>query len=298
MKVTCIFSLKNKIHQLKCLTATIFTHSYHENNNSSLQKSHHVDATFSIKLTNAAWTSTPNLHVQPGNSPSKENSWAPSCFFFFFKPPANPSKITFPFSNVSHLFLSLLLLYSLSGCRSLKDAKNPPSTLLFITPAEYPHPKFPKPLSIFSLSLWSSFLVAAPTNGLSTGRRCATLLLRVTIWTFLWAGPYPPGNKMKGVMGGTCYKCTGDTEGCLGIPSGVNLNGMGICWSEVYPMEFESIYKLIGWGASLSHPIINISPLRTQSNVLLLWVEVLLWYLEWGAGLWSHQVIPSQLSLD
>ena len=64
MKVTCIFSLK-KDHQFKYVIATTSTHSYHENNNSRLQKSHHVDATFSIKLINAAWTSIPNLHVQP-----------------------------------------------------------------------------------------------------------------------------------------------------------------------------------------------------------------------------------------
>ena len=51
---------------------------------------------------------------------------------------------------------------------------------------------------------------------------------------------------MKGFMGGTCCKYTGDTEGCLGILFWVNLNGLGICWSEVYPMKSESTYKLIG----------------------------------------------------
>ena len=50
-------------------------------------------------------------------------------------------------------------------------------------------------------SLWSSFLVVIPANDLSTGGWCATLPLHMTIWTSLWAGPYPYGNKMKGVKG-------------------------------------------------------------------------------------------------
>ena len=64
---------------------------------------------------------------------------------------------------------------------------------------------------------------------------------------------------MKGVMGGTCYKYTGEIEVCLGTSSGISLNGLGICWPEVYPLKFESVYKLIGCGASPSHPIMNIS---------------------------------------
>ena len=50
---------------------------------------------------------------------------------------------------------------------------------------------------------------------------------------------------MKGVMGATCYKYTSDIECCPGVSFGVNLNGLEIFWSKVYPMKSESIYKLI-----------------------------------------------------
>ena len=67
-----------------------------------------------------------------------------AALFLFFKPLVNHSKISFPFSNVSPLLLYLLLLPSLFWRRALRDAKNPPLALSIITPAEYPHPKFPK----------------------------------------------------------------------------------------------------------------------------------------------------------
>ena len=82
---------------------------------------------------------------------------------------------------------------------------------------------------ISSSCLWSSSLVATPANGLSMGRGWVTLPLRETIWTSLWVSPYPSGNIVKCVMGGTCCKYLGNAEGCLGIPSGVNPNGLGIC---------------------------------------------------------------------
>ena len=64
---------------------------------------------------------------------------------------------------------------------------------------------------------------------------------------------------MKGVIGETCCKYTGETEVCLGTSYGISLNGLGICWPKVYPLKFESMYKVIGYGASPSHPIMNIS---------------------------------------
>ena len=63
---------------------------------------------------------------------------------------------------------------------------------------------------------------------------------------------------MKGVMSGICCKYTGEIEVCLGTSSGISLNGLGIYWPEVYPLNFESMYKLIGCGASPSYPIMNI----------------------------------------
>ena len=63
---------------------------------------------------------------------------------------------------------------------------------------------------------------------------------------------------MKGAIGGTCYKYTGETKVCLGNSFGISLNGLGIYWPEVYPLKFESMYKLIGCGASPSYPIMNI----------------------------------------
>ena len=79
---------------------------------------------------------------------------------------------------------------------------------------------------------------------------------------------------MKGVMGGTCCKYTGEIEVCLGTSYGISLNGLGICWPEVYPLKYEYVYKLIDYGASLSHPIMNILSLETQPNVHYSWVEV------------------------
>ena len=63
---------------------------------------------------------------------------------------------------------------------------------------------------------------------------------------------------MKGVMGETCCKYTCEIEVCLGTSSGISLNGLGIYWLEVYPLKSESMYKMIGYGASPSHPIMNI----------------------------------------
>ena len=72
--------------------------------------------------------------------------------YFFFKPPANHNKISFPFSNVYPLLLSHFLLPSLSGCKALKDAKTPPSlTLSVVTTIEHLHPKLSKPFSTLSL---------------------------------------------------------------------------------------------------------------------------------------------------
>ena len=56
--------------------------------------------------------------------------------FLFFKPLVNHSKISFPFSNVSSLLLSLLLLLSLSRCKSIRDAKNLPSPLFKSSPQQ------------------------------------------------------------------------------------------------------------------------------------------------------------------
>ena len=64
---------------------------------------------------------------------------------------------------------------------------------------------------------------------------------------------------MKGVMGETCYKYTGEIEICLGTSYGISMNGLGICWPKVYPLKSESVYKLVGYGAYASHPIMNIS---------------------------------------
>ena len=64
---------------------------------------------------------------------------------------------------------------------------------------------------------------------------------------------------MKGVMGGTCCKSTGETEVCLRTSFGISLNGLVICWPEVYPLKSKFVYKSIDYGASPSHPIMNIS---------------------------------------
>ena len=115
-------------------------------------------------------------------------------------------------------------------------------------------------LKISSYSLWISSLATILANGLSIGGGCSTLPLHVTIWTSLWAGPYPSWNKMKGVKGGTCCKYTGETAGHPGISSRANLNGLGTYCPWVYPLKSESSYKLIGWGVSPSYRIINTSP--------------------------------------
>ena len=79
---------------------------------------------------------------------------------------------------------------------------------------------------------------------------------------------------MKGVMGGTCCKYKGEIEVCLGTLSVISMNGLGIYWPKVYPLKSESVHKLIGRGASASHPIMNISSPETQLNVHHSWVEV------------------------
>ena len=71
---------------------------------------------------------------------------------------------------------------------------------------------------------------------------------------------------MKGVMGGTCCKYTGEIEVSLGTSYGISLNGLGICWLEVYPLKSEYVYKLIGCGAYASHPIMNISSLENSTK--------------------------------
>ena len=54
-------------------------------------------------------------------------------------------------------------------------------------------------------------------------------------------------------------KYTSETEVCFGTSSGISLNGLWIRWPEVYPLKYESVYKLISYGATPSHPIMNIS---------------------------------------
>ena len=71
---------------------------------------------------------------------------------------------------------------------------------------------------------------------------------------------------MKGVLSGTYCKYTGETEVCLGTSFGISLNGLGICWSEVYPLKSESVYKLVDCGASPSYPIMNISSLENSTE--------------------------------
>ena len=71
--------------------------------------------------------------------------------FFFFKPPANHSKINFPFSNV---FPLLLLLFSCSLLFLDVEPSEMPRILPIssvVTPTEYLHLKFLKPLSTLSL---------------------------------------------------------------------------------------------------------------------------------------------------
>ena len=79
---------------------------------------------------------------------------------------------------------------------------------------------------------------------------------------------------MKGVMGGACCKYTGETKVCLGTLSGISLNGLGICWLEVYPLKSEFVYKLIDCGASPSYLILNISSPKNSTDVHHSWVEV------------------------
>ena len=64
---------------------------------------------------------------------------------------------------------------------------------------------------------------------------------------------------MKGVTSETYCKYTGETEVCLRTSLVISQNGLGICWPEVYPLKSKSVYKMIGCGASPSHPIMNIS---------------------------------------
>ena len=71
---------------------------------------------------------------------------------------------------------------------------------------------------------------------------------------------------MKGVMGGTCCKYTGEIEVYLGTSSRISLNGLGICWPKVYPLKSEFVYKLIGCGASPSHPVMNISSIENSTE--------------------------------
>ena len=63
---------------------------------------------------------------------------------------------------------------------------------------------------------------------------------------------------MKGDMGGTCYKYIDEIEVYLGTSSGKSLNGLGIYWPEVYQLKSQFVYKIIDYGASPSHPIMNI----------------------------------------
>ena len=69
---------------------------------------------------------------------------------------------------------------------------------------------------------------------------------------------------MKGVMGGTCCKYTGEIEVCLGTSSGISMNGLGIYRPEVYPLKSEYVYKLISYGTFPSHPIMNITSLENS----------------------------------
>ena len=69
---------------------------------------------------------------------------------------------------------------------------------------------------------------------------------------------------MKGVIGGTCCKYMGEIEVCMGTSYEIRLNGLGICWPEVYPLKFEYVYKLIGCEASPSYLIMNISSPRNS----------------------------------
>ena len=50
---------------------------------------------------------------------------------------------------------------------------------------------------------------------------------------------------MKGVIGGTCCKYTGDTGGGPLVSSGVKLNGLGIYWLGICPEKSDSSYRLI-----------------------------------------------------
>ena len=74
---------------------------------------------------------------------------------------------------------------------------------------------------------------------------------------------------MKGVIGRTCYKYTVEIEVYLGISYGISLNGLGICWLEVYPLKYESVYKLIDYGAFSSHLIMNILSPENSTNCTL-----------------------------
>ena len=74
-----------------------------------------------------------------------------AALFLLFKPPTNHNKINFPFSNISHLLLFLLLRPSLSGCRALKDAKNSPPHTFSRHPSRVSPPKISKTFLTLSL---------------------------------------------------------------------------------------------------------------------------------------------------
>ena len=91
----------------------------------------------------------------------------------------------------------------------------------------------------------------------------------------------PLGTEWNVSKGDICCKYTGETVGCRGISSRANLNGLGTYCPWVYPLKFESLYKLIGWGASPPHTIINTSPSmcsikwippRSAGTALVSWV--------------------------
>ena len=83
--------------------------------------------------------------------PTRTDGLQAAFFFLFFKPPTNHNKINFPFSNV---FPLLLILFSCSllflDVEPLEMPRIPPIPSV-ITPTEYLHLKFLKPLSTLSL---------------------------------------------------------------------------------------------------------------------------------------------------
>ena len=48
---------------------------------------------------------------------------------------------------------------------------------------------------------------------------------------------------MKGVIGRTCCKYTGEIEVCLGTSSGISLNNLGIHWPKVYPLKYDYVIR-------------------------------------------------------